>query len=81
MNFNKKYEQLSPTFMDGYSYPQRYVNLGQLSTPYIGKRYGIGGDYGPPQATMYYTDYNRNYPYPMDPGCNFCTKNFSSSNN
>jgi len=60
------YTQLDPTFSPGYPYPNKYHNIGQLQTPYEGKRFGTGGDYGPPQKTVYYTEYNRNYPYVMD---------------
>jgi len=46
----------------------RYHNIGQLSTPYIGKNSNFKssqGDYAPPQATDYYTVQNPLYPYPM----------------
>lgn len=62
------YSQIDPTFAPGYN-PNlhKYHNIGQLQTPYQGKPFGVGGDYGPVQKTRYYTDYNRNYPYVLDP--------------
>ena len=60
------YQQISPTFNPGYPYEKRYHNVGQLMTPYQGKPFGTGGDYGPPQSTRYYTVENPNYPYVMD---------------
>lgn len=58
--------QIDPLLAQGYPYENRYHNVGQLQTPYKGKRFGVGGDYGPPQNTVYYTERNRNYPYPLD---------------
>lgn len=46
----------------------KYHNIGQLRTPYIGKHSNFSsaqGDYGPPQNTDYYTVDNPLYPYPM----------------
>ena len=60
------YRQISPTFLPGYPYPDRYHNLGQLQTPYEGKKFGQSGDYGPPQDTEYYNVWNPNYPYVLD---------------
>lgn len=60
------YGQISPTTARGYPYPNTYHNIGQLQTPYQGKQFGVGGDYGPPQATVYYTPQNPTYPYVMD---------------
>lgn len=54
------------TFMNGYPYENKYHNVGQLQTPYKNKYFGTGGDYGPPQATHYYTHENSNYPYVLD---------------
>ncbi len=59
-------DQIDPTFMEGYPYPAKYHNLGQLMTPYEGKKMGQGGDYAPPQSTTYYTPDNPVYPYPLD---------------
>ena len=60
------YRQIDPTFLPGYPYPDRYHNLGQLQTPYEGKRLGQSGDYAPPQDTEYYNVWNPNYPYVLD---------------
>ena len=61
------YSQIEPLFAHGYNPEQgEYHNIGQLQTPYQGKKFNSAGDYGPPQATRYYTDYNRNYPYILD---------------
>ena len=61
------YNQIDPLFAPGYNPEEgEYHNIGQLETPYQGKKYGSSGDYGPPQATTYYTDNNRNYPYVLD---------------
>lgn len=60
------YQQIDPPFGGGYPYPNRYHNIGQLQTPYQGKKFGQGGDYGPPQRTRYYTDQNPTYPYVLD---------------
>lgn len=60
------YQQISPTFLPGYVYGNSYHNIGQLQTPYQGKKFGQGGDYAPPQRTDYYTVYNPNYPYVLD---------------
>ncbi len=60
------YQQLHPTFTPGYHYENKYHNIGQLRTPYIGKYLGQGGDYGPVGDTRYYTPKNPTYPYPMD---------------
>jgi hypothetical protein len=60
------YQQIEPTFAPGYPYENRYHNLGQLTTPYQGKRMGVGGDYAPPQRTRYYTSHNPTYPYVLD---------------
>lgn len=60
------YQQIDPTFNPGYAYENRYHNVGQLQTPYQGKKFGMGGDYGPPQRTQYYTADNPNYPYVLD---------------
>ena len=60
------YQQMSPTFLTGYAYENKYHNIGQLQTPYQGKMFGQGGDYGPPQKTRYYTVYNPTYPYVLD---------------
>lgn len=57
---------IDPTFMEGYPYPNKYQNVGQLMTPYEGKPMGVGGDYGPPQSTTYYSLENPVYPYPLD---------------
>jgi len=54
------------TYISGYPYEKNYHNLGQLRTPYQGKNFGKGGDYGPIQNKDYYTVWNRNYPYPLD---------------
>ena len=62
----KPYQQLHPTFTPGYHYEDKYHNMGQLRTPYIGKWFGQGGDYAPPQRTRYYTPQNPTYPYPLD---------------
>ena len=59
-------QKFMPTFLPGYHYPNKYHNIGQLRTPYIGKKFGTVGDYAPPQRKPYYTPYNRNYPYVMD---------------
>nr|QBK85674.1 MAG: hypothetical protein LCMAC101_02690 [Marseillevirus LCMAC101] len=58
--------QIDPTFMQGYPYPAKYHNVGQLMTPYEGKKMGQGGDYASPQSTVYYTPDNPVYPYPLD---------------
>ena len=60
------YSQIDPTFLPGYPYEDRYHNMGQLQTPYFGKKPGQLGDYGPPQRTEYYTPSNPNYPYVLD---------------
>lgn len=60
------YIQIDPTFSPGYPYPNKYHNIGQLETPYEGKKFGVGGDYAPPQRTRYYTPQNPNYPYVLD---------------
>lgn len=60
------YEQIDPTFLPGYEYPNKYHNVGQLMTPYQGKKMSVLGDYAPPQATKYYSNNNRNYPYVLD---------------
>lgn len=61
------YNQIDPTFLPGrLNIKQQYHNVGQLMTPYQGKRFGVSGDYGPPQQTVYYNDRNRTYPYVMD---------------
>ncbi len=62
----KGYQQINPTINPGYPYEMKYHSIGQLQTPYVGKLFGQGGDYGPPQATVYYTQQNRNYPYVLD---------------
>jgi len=62
----KTVPQIEPNFSIGYPYEPKYHNVGQLQTPYIGKLFGTGGDYAPPQATVYYTPNNRTYPYPLD---------------
>jgi len=65
------YSQIDPLFAQGFNPEQgKYHNIGQLQTPYQGKRFGSSGDYGPPQRTKYYTDYNRNYPYVLDANFN-----------
>lgn len=63
---------LSPTdqiFSQGkISSGQKYHNIGQLRTPYLGKNANFQsaqGDYGPPQRTRYYTLQNPLSPYPM----------------
>lgn len=43
-----------------------YHNMGQRQTPYQGKPFGSGGDYGPRQTPEFYTFNNNNYPYPLD---------------
>lgn len=63
---NTGYRQIDPTFLPGYPYEEKYHNIGQLQTPYQGKRMGKLGDYGPPQATRYYTPWNPTYPYVLD---------------
>ena len=77
-------EIFDTTFMQGYPYPAKYHNMGQLMTPYEGKRMGQSGDYGPPQSTTYYTPDNSSYPYPLDkfsnntmylPGASCCCYN------
>jgi hypothetical protein len=60
------YQQIDPTTLTGRPYDIKYHNVGQLMTPYEGKPGGTVGDYGPPQSTRYFTDYNSNYPYPLD---------------
>lgn len=41
-----------PTFMPGRNtMTQKYHNVGQLKTPYKGKRFGCSGDYGPVQTS------------------------------
>lgn len=61
------YSKIDPLFAPGYNPAEgKYHNVGMLTTPYQGKKFGSSGDYGPPQATKYYTDYNRNYPYVLD---------------
>lgn len=60
------YQQIAPTFNPGYPYPEKYHNIGQLTTPYQGKKFGKGGDYGPPQRTKYYNVWNPTYPYVLD---------------
>lgn len=60
------YIQIDPTFTPGYPYPAKYHNMGQLLTPYEGKKLGQNGDYAPPQDTLYYTPQNSTYPYPLD---------------
>lgn len=42
--------QYDNTFMGGYvdTNDQVYANMGQRQTPFYGKRFGVGGDYGPP---------------------------------
>jgi len=60
------YQQIDPTFSPGYPYANNYHNVGQLTTPYEGKRFGSGGDYGPVQNTAYYNVWNPNYPYVLD---------------
>lgn len=62
----KTVTQIEPNFSVGYPYETRYHNVGQLQAPYVGKIFGMGGDYGPPQATVYYTPNNRTYPYVLD---------------
>jgi len=59
-------QQIDPTFAEGKPYPAKYHNMGQLMTPYEGKKMGQGGDYGPPQSTTYYSLENPVYPYPLD---------------
>ena len=79
------HRQIYPSFMPGYPlqalpqtpYNQRYHNIGQLDSPYAGKK-GIG-DYSWPQHTIYYTCNNDNYPYDLEPrhtypkDCSWCT--------
>ena len=65
-NPSSNYQQIDPLFAQGYPYPNKYHNVGQLQTPYQGKRLGVGGDYGPPQRTKYYTVDNPVYPYVLD---------------
>jgi hypothetical protein len=60
------YIQIQPTFLPGYPYENTYHNVGQLTTPYQGKKLGTSGDYGPPQKTRYYTANNPTYPYVLD---------------
>jgi len=55
----KGYQQIDPSINPGYPYERKYHNIGQLRTPYSGKPYGTGGDYGPVQSTRYYNPYNR----------------------
>jgi len=62
----KPYQQISPTFTPGYHYEDKYHNIGQLQTPYIGKWFGQEGDYAPPQRVQYYTPQNPTYPYVLD---------------
>lgn len=60
------FNDVPSTFISGYNtHTQQYHNIGQLQTPYMGKGWKLG-DYGPPQATIYYRDNNRHYPYPLD---------------
>jgi hypothetical protein len=60
-------KMLSTLFPQGYdNQKNKYHNIGTLSTPYANKPRSSMGDYGPPQNTVYYTDYNRNYPYDLD---------------
>lgn len=68
----RAYDQIDPTFLPGYKYEVLYNNIGQLKTPFEGKRMGQSGDYGPVQATTYYTVDNRNYPYPLFSNMNRC---------
>ena len=64
---NTGFSRIDPLFAEGFNtHKDEYHNIGMLTTPYQGKRFGSSGDYGPPQATKYYTDYNRNYPYVLD---------------
>ena len=63
---NQTHQQIYPSFGTGYPYEAKYHNIGQLQTPYQGKFFGQGGDYGPPQSTRYYTVQNPTYPYPLD---------------
>ncbi len=62
----KAYEQIDPTFGYGYPYERTHHNVGQLQTPYRGKTFGQGGDYGPVQNTTRYTVDNPNSIYVMD---------------
>lgn len=62
----KPYQQLFPTITPGFHYQDKYHNIGQLRTPYIGKKMGQEGDYAPPQRTLYYSPSNPVYPYVMD---------------
>jgi hypothetical protein len=59
---------VSTIFPRGYdnNNQNRYHNIGTLSTPYPNKPFSSMGAYGPPQGTVYYTDYNRNYPYELN---------------
>lgn len=60
--------RVDETFIWGYTPRdrQKYHNVGQLKTPYLGKSPNVSGDYGPVQDTVYYTPFNRTYPYPLD---------------
>jgi len=58
--------QINPAFAEGYPYPDKYMNMGQLMTPFEGKKLGQSGDYGHPQSTTYYSLENPVYPYPLD---------------
>jgi hypothetical protein len=60
------YQQIDPVFTPGYPYKNEYHNVGQLMTPYQGKKFGVLGDYGIPQKTAYYNVWNPTYPYPLD---------------
>jgi len=60
------YQQMLPQTAYGYPYENKYHNMGQLQTPYQGRLGGVGGDYGVPQNTVYYTPKNPTYPYVLD---------------
>jgi hypothetical protein len=59
-------QQISPTFAEGYPYPNKFANMGQLMSPWEGKPMGVSGDYGPPQSTTRYTVDNPVSVYPLD---------------
>lgn len=68
MSYIPPANQIDETFIRGYTPRNRtkYHNVGQLKTPYLGKKPNVSGDYGPVQDTVYYTSFNRTYPYPLD---------------
>lgn len=69
------------TFMGGYVNTNDivYANMGQRQTPFYGKRFGIGGDYGPPSL---YTSLSSSHMQRQPPGIftpdNTIVKNYIS---